>query len=91
MDIKNEADSLLQIDISELNNAKKINQLLDSNKLTSLQPRDLDFVLNDPEFNLLLVNAVRGAASLNRIHIRGIANIRQLLTNIDKEIESLGQ
>ena len=84
-------DSLLQIDLDKTDNARVLNQLFDMKEREILQPVDVNYVLNDPKFKIILLRCIKNAASLNRLHLGGIKNLEEILPQIEKEIIRLSQ
>ena len=82
-------DSLLQLDLDRMDNAIALNRLFDRKEQETLQPIDVNYVLNDPKFKIILLSCIKSAISLNRAHVNGIKNLEKILPQIDKEINRL--
>ena len=89
VDVQYNLDSLLRLDLNDNHHRRHINQLFDGSEDKEYFPVDFDFVLNDPEFKIVITNAVKGGISLIRLHLGSLDLLQELSDQVVQEIKKL--
>ncbi|MGB5189979.1 DUF6090 family protein, partial [Robiginitalea sp.] len=82
-------DSVRLLDLDDPGISRGLNQMFDHNTFHMILPRDLEFVLSDPKFKVVLIKAIQRALSLNHLHVRGMERVREIDSFIEVEIERI--
>jgi hypothetical protein len=89
VDVSYNLDSLLQLDLKNLEVLAELNSLYDGKEKKTYGPNDINLVLNDSEFKIVLLKSIKGATSLIRLHTNSIKRLEEILLQLEQEIEWL--